>query len=54
VTDGHEGVDVGDRVRVELVGLNVPRGFIDFVRAGGEAGRRPLADQGRETGHPIE
>jgi len=32
VIGGHEGVDVGDRVRVELVGVNVERGFIDFRR----------------------
>ena len=30
---GFEGLDVGDRVRVELVGTNVERGFIDFARA---------------------
>ena len=28
---GFEGLDVGDRVRVELT--DVERGFIDFVRA---------------------
>jgi len=32
VIGGHEGVDVGDRVTVELVGVNVERGFIDFRR----------------------
>jgi len=32
VVRGFEGLDVGDRVRVELVGTNVERGFIDFVR----------------------
>ena len=32
VRDFH-GLDVGDRVRVELVGTNVERGFIDFARA---------------------
>jgi len=30
VVEGRADVDVGDRVRVELVGLNVERGFIDF------------------------
>lgn len=30
LTCGHEGLDVGDRVRVELVSVNVERGFIDF------------------------
>ena len=29
---GFEGLDVGDRLRVRLVGTNVERGFIDFVR----------------------
>jgi len=32
---GFEGLDVGDRVRVELIGTNVERGYIDFARAGG-------------------
>jgi exoribonuclease-2 len=31
---GFEGLDVGDRVRVELIGNGVERGFIDFARAG--------------------
>ncbi len=35
VVHGFEGLDVGDRVRVELIGTNVERGFIDFARAGG-------------------
>jgi len=30
---GERGLDVGDRVRVELAGVDVDRGFIDFVRA---------------------
>ncbi len=30
---GFEGLDVGHRVRVQLVQTNVERGFIDFVRA---------------------
>ena len=34
VIRGFEGLDVGDRVRVELIGTNVERGFIDFARAG--------------------
>lgn len=33
VVDGFEGMDVGERVRVELIGTDVERGFIDFVRA---------------------
>ena len=31
---GFEGLDVGDRVRIELIGTDVKRGFIDFGRAG--------------------
>jgi hypothetical protein len=30
---GQEGLDVGKQVMVKLVGLNVERGFIDFVRS---------------------
>jgi len=30
---GARGLDVGDRVRVELAGVDVDQGFIDFVRA---------------------
>jgi exoribonuclease-2 len=33
VVRGFQGLDVGDRVRVELVGTDVDRGFIDFARA---------------------
>jgi exoribonuclease R len=29
---GSDGVDVGDKIRVKLVGVDVDRGFIDFVR----------------------
>jgi len=32
VVRGYEGLDVGDRVRVELVHTDVARGFIDFAR----------------------
>jgi len=35
VVRGFEGLDVGDRVRVQLVGTDVDRGFIDFARVGG-------------------
>ncbi|MDD4857748.1 MAG: RNB domain-containing ribonuclease, partial [Candidatus Krumholzibacteria bacterium] len=34
VIRGAAGLDVGDRVRVELAGTNVERGFIDFFRVG--------------------
>ena len=33
VVHGEHGMDVGDRVRVRLVGTNAERGFIDFARA---------------------
>ena len=29
---GSEGLDVGDQVRVQLIGTDVERGFIDFAR----------------------
>ena len=32
---GFEGLDVGDRVRVELVHTDVERGFVDFSRVPG-------------------
>ncbi|HEY3121403.1 MAG TPA: RNB domain-containing ribonuclease, partial [Vicinamibacteria bacterium] len=31
---GEEGLDVGDRVAVQLIGVDVERGYIDFARAG--------------------
>ena len=33
VVRGFEGLDVGDRVRVQLVRTDVAHGFIDFVRS---------------------
>jgi RNase II-type exonuclease len=30
---GERGLDVGDRVRVQLASVDVERGFIDFERA---------------------
>jgi exoribonuclease-2 len=32
VVRGFEGLDVGDRTRVELADTDVERGFVDFVR----------------------
>ncbi len=58
---GFEGLDVGDRVHVELVATNVERGFIDFARAGGTnslrghpapRGHRATAQQGSSGGMP--
>jgi exoribonuclease-2 len=37
VVRGAAGLDVGDRVTVELAGVDVERGFVDFVRVGGAA-----------------
>ena len=34
VVHGFEGVDVGDRIRVQLISINVERGFIDFKGVG--------------------
>jgi exoribonuclease-2 len=34
LVQGWEGLEVGDRLRVKLVGTDVERGFIDFVRSG--------------------
>ncbi len=34
LVQGAQGLDVGDRVRVELISTDVERGFIDFARAG--------------------
>ena len=34
VEQGFEGLDVGDRVCVQLMSVNVERGFIDFKKVG--------------------
>jgi exoribonuclease-2 len=34
LVSGFDGLDVGDRVRVQLIAINVERGFIDFKRVG--------------------
>jgi exoribonuclease II len=41
LTAGQEGVDVGDQIKVQLISLNIERGFIDFARSGNE--RKPSA-----------
>ena len=33
VMRGEHGLDVGDRVRVRLIDVNVAKGFIDFAKA---------------------
>jgi exoribonuclease-2 len=38
VEQGHEGLDVGDRVRVRLVHTDPERGYIDFARVGHAGG----------------
>lgn len=37
IVAGAEGLDVAERVRVQLVAVDVARGFLDFSRAGGRA-----------------
>jgi exoribonuclease-2 len=32
IVRGEEGLDIGDRVKVKLLGVNVEAGFIDFAR----------------------
>ena len=34
IVAGAEGLDVGERVRVQLTQVNVAHGFLDFVRDG--------------------
>ncbi len=34
VAHNWEGLDVGDKVRLKLIGVDIPRGFIDFVKVG--------------------
>jgi exoribonuclease R len=34
VVDGFEGLDVGNRIRVQLTSVDVDRGYIDFRKIG--------------------
>jgi hypothetical protein len=34
LTQGAKGLDVGDRVRVKLISVNVEQGWIDFANSG--------------------
>jgi exoribonuclease-2 len=35
LVQGYEGVDVGDRIRVQLVDVNIELGYIDFRKIKG-------------------
>ena len=48
-----EGLDVGDRIRVELIGTDVERGFIDLARAGRGQGELRFACPSGEIDHYI-
>lgn len=37
IVQGHKGLDVGEKVRLKLIGVNVERGFIDFARVSHES-----------------
>jgi exoribonuclease-2 len=43
VLRGAEGLDVGDRVRVQLLGVDVERGYIDFQAVGRSARSHPAS-----------
>jgi exoribonuclease-2 len=43
VVSGFEGADVGDRIDVVLVAIDVQRGFIDFTRVPSFRGSRQPA-----------
>jgi exoribonuclease-2 len=34
VVRGFEGIDVGGRIRVQLISVDVQRGYIDFTKVG--------------------
>jgi exoribonuclease-2 len=37
VVDGFKGIDVGERVRLQLISVDIERGYIDFKRLGSSA-----------------
>jgi VacB/RNase II family 3'-5' exoribonuclease len=41
LAEGAHGADVGDRLRVRLVSVDVERGYVDFARAAAPGGSRP-------------
>ncbi len=54
VVRGFAGLDVGDRLRVQLTAVNVERGFIDFRHVGpsrsGKGGKFPLPGRKNDSG----
>jgi ribonuclease R len=46
LTEGAHGSDVGDRLRVRLLSVDVERGYIDFARAADRAGGAPNSEAG--------
>ena len=43
VLGGFEGLDVGEKVTVELVATNVERGFVDFAHRPSPSASRPTS-----------
>jgi exoribonuclease R len=39
---GFEGIDVGDRIRVQLISTDVERGYIDFRKVGPSRHSQPI------------
>jgi exoribonuclease-2 len=54
VVDGFEGLDVGNRIRVQLIHTDVERGFIDFRKVGQSRiveGKRQRGASRKEPAH---